>query len=238
VPTSIPGLPLAPACCVSQPWLLTLDGGRLRQARIRAGLTQGNLAREARVGLSTIGKLERQDRPRCHFQTRARLATALGAHPQALTADTSDHPEVPADASTPGSSRIRPSPTANGSWHASSRTFPARPEQVAEARAFVRQVLGDTPVTDDTALICSELATNTVLHSASAQPGGCFTVRAEVRPGDHAWIEVHDQGGRWIHQPRTSGGRGLAMVDELATHWDIRGDDTGHTICAQLNWPC
>jgi DNA-binding XRE family transcriptional regulator len=90
--TSIPGLPQAPACCVSQPWVVTLKGERLRRARSRAGLTQATLAREAGVGLSTIGKLERQDRPRCHFRTRARLATALGTHPQALTADASAHP--------------------------------------------------------------------------------------------------------------------------------------------------
>jgi serine/threonine-protein kinase RsbW len=237
VPTSIPGLSQAPACSVGRPWVVTLDGGRLRQARVRTGLTQGKLAQEAGVALATIGKLERQDRARCHFRTRARLATALGAHPQALTADTSDHPEALAEASAPGGNCARPSPGEPGSRQARLLTFPARADQVAQARALVCQVLGDTPVTGDAVLICSELAANAVLHSDSARSGGCFTVRAEVRPGDHAWIEVHDQGGRWVHQPRAAGGRGLAMVDELATHWDIRGDDAGRIICAQLNWP-
>jgi serine/threonine-protein kinase RsbW len=86
-------------------------------------------------------------------------------------------------------------------------------------------------------LISSELATNAILHSASAQRGGAFMVLADLRPGDSAWIEVHDQGGRWVHQPRDSGGRGLALVDELATHWDIRGDDGARIICAQVDWP-
>jgi serine/threonine-protein kinase RsbW len=96
---------------------------------------------------------------------------------------------------------------------------------------------GDTPVTADAVLICSELATNAILHSASSQPGGSFTVRVEVRPGDHTWIEVHDPGSRWLHQPRASGGRGLAMIDALATHWDIRGDDTARVVCARIDWP-
>jgi serine/threonine-protein kinase RsbW len=182
------------------------------------------------VGLATIRRLEGDARPRCHFRTRARLAMALGAHPKALTADTTDHPEAPGAGLLPAS----PGP---GEQRASARVFLARPDQVGMARALVREVLGDTPVTGDAVLVCSELATNAILHSASSQPGGSFTVRVEVRPGDHAWIEVQDQGGRWVHQPRASGGRGLAMVDELATHWDIRGDDTARIVCARINWP-
>jgi serine/threonine-protein kinase RsbW len=191
-------------------------------------LTQRRLAADSSVGLSTIRRLEGQARPHCHFRTRARLAIALGTHPKALTADSSSHPEGPGVGLPP------PRP---GEPRTSARVFAARPDQVRMARGLVREVLGDTPVTGDTALISSELATNAILHSASAQPGGSFTVRVELRPGDHAWVEVHDQGGRWVHHPRASGGRGLALVDELATHWDIRGDDNARIICAQLNWP-
>jgi serine/threonine-protein kinase RsbW len=230
VPSRAADVGLAPACCVLGEWIVVLDGARLRCARARAGLTRKRLAAESSVGLSTIGRLEGQARSHCHFRTRARLAMALGTHPQALTADSTSHPEMPGAGLLPASLGL-------GQQQSPAWTFPARPDQVAQARAFVRQVLGATPLTNDTVLICSELATNAVLHSDSAQPGGCFTVRAEIRPGDHAWIEVHDQGGRWVHQPRASGGRGLALVDEMATHWDIRGDDTGRTICAQLNWP-
>jgi serine/threonine-protein kinase RsbW len=231
VPSRAADVGLAPACCVLGEWIVVLDGERLRRARARAGLTRKRLAAESTVGLSTIGRLEGQPQSHCHFRTRARLAMALGTRPKALTADSTSHPEAR------GSGLLQAS-LGLAQQQASARTFPARPDQVAQARAFVSQVLGDTPITADAVLVCSELTTNAVLHSASAQPGGCFTVRAEVRPGDHAWIEVHDQGGRWVHLPRASGGRGLGMVDELATHWDIRGDDTGRTICAQLNWRC
>jgi anti-sigma regulatory factor (Ser/Thr protein kinase) len=229
IPSRTAGAVLAPACCVLGEWIVVLDGGRLRRARTRTGLTQRKLAADSSVGLTTIRRLEGQERPRCHFRTRARLAMALGAHPKALTADSTSHSEVPGAGLSPGSPRDR-----RASAYSS---FPARPDQVRMVRALVRELLGDTPVTADAMLICSELATNAILHSASAQPGGFFTVRVEMCRGDHAWIEVHDQGGRWIHQPRASGGRGLSLVDELATHWDIRGDDTAHIICAQLNWP-
>jgi DNA-binding XRE family transcriptional regulator len=56
---------------------VTLDSDRLRQARDRAGLSQRRLASAAGVGRATIGKLESQDRPRCHFRTSARVASAL-----------------------------------------------------------------------------------------------------------------------------------------------------------------
>jgi anti-sigma regulatory factor (Ser/Thr protein kinase) len=224
VPSRAAGAVLAPACCVLGEWIVVLDGGRLRRARIRAELTQRELAADSSVGLATIRRLEGQERPHCHFRTRARLAMALGAHPKALTADSTSHSEPPGADLPPA-------------WQASAYSFPARPDQVWIVRALVRDALGDTPVTDDAVLICSELATNAILHSDSAQPGGSITIRAEVHQGDHAWIEVHDQGGRWVHQPRASGGRGLSLVDDLATHWDIRGDDTARIICAQLNWP-
>jgi anti-sigma regulatory factor (Ser/Thr protein kinase) len=99
-------------------------------------------------------------------------------------------------------------------------------------------MLAGCPLADDLVLICSELAANAVRHSVSARPGGQFTVRAEVRDGDYAWIEVEDQGGRWERKERSDvRGRGLVVVDELAAYWDIRGDDTGRVVCARLDWP-
>ena len=111
------------------------------------------------------------------------------------------------------------------SWTCS-RTFPARPDQVGEVRAFLGRVLVGWPKIEDAVLICCELVTNAVLHSASARPGGHFTVRAKVREDDYLWIEVQDQGGR-----------GLEIVAALADYWDIRGDDTARVVCARLDWP-
>ena len=236
VRTGIPDMPHAPACCLGQHWIVTLDGERLRQARRHQGLSQKELAEEAGVGVRTVGKLERQARPRCHFRTRARLATALGAHPQALTAAPEGPPGITQLAA--GTVTAAPGEAGPGPGWKCSRTFPARADQVGQARAFLGRVLAGCPVLDELLLICSELASNAVQHSDSARPGGQFTLRAEVREGDYAWIEVEDQGGRWTRKGRSDErGRGLVVVDEVAGYWDIRGDDTGRVVCARLDWP-
>ena len=51
-------------------------------------------------------------------------------------------------------------------------------------------------------LCVSELATNAVLHSASRNPGGTFTVRAAIFD-DHVRIEVEDNGGTWDEHPHS-----------------------------------
>lgn len=118
-----------------------------------------------------------------------------------------------------------------------SRTFPARADQVRVVRAFFALVLTGWPRIDDAMLIFCELATNAVLHSASARPGGYFIVRVVVREGDYLWIEVEDQGGPWTARIAGLGGRGLGIVAELADYWDVRGDDTGRVVCARMDWP-
>ena len=62
---------------------------------------------------------------------------------------------------------------------------------------------------DDVILCASELAANAAIHSHSCLPGGTFTVRAKISPGDYAWIEVEDNGGpglwRSVTRPSTTG---------------------------------
>jgi tetratricopeptide (TPR) repeat protein/transcriptional regulator with XRE-family HTH domain len=53
-------------------------GGLLRHLRDSAGLTQEELATQARVGVNTISELERGRHLKCHVQTARRLAVALG----------------------------------------------------------------------------------------------------------------------------------------------------------------
>lgn len=121
-----------------------------------------------------------------------------------------------------------------------SRAYPARADQVREARRFLAGVLEGGPAADDAILCVSELATNAVLHSNSGQPGGSFTVRAAVRDGGRLRIEVTDQGAPWAPHPDQHGGhgRGLLIVSRLAADWGIAADGlTSRTAWFELTWP-
>jgi serine/threonine-protein kinase RsbW len=123
------------------------------------------------------------------------------------------------------------------SWKCA-QSYPGLAEQVGHARAFVAEALKGCPLVDDAVLICSELASNAVLHSASSKPGGRFTVRAEAYEGDYLWIEVEDQGGPWIeHDSSEECGRGLGIVAALASDWGIEGDALAQVVWARLDWP-
>jgi serine/threonine-protein kinase RsbW len=118
------------------------------------------------------------------------------------------------------------------------RAFPARPEQVGWARKFLAAAVGGCPAADDAVLVVSELAGNSVLHSASSRPGGVFTVQVEVLHGDYVRIEVRDEGGPW-HERTGADGRahGLAIVRSLAAESGIDGDAlTGWIAWAKLDW--
>jgi transcriptional regulator with XRE-family HTH domain len=75
----------SPACTASR-WFAIVDGSRVRQLRRQHGLSPAELAGKAGIGLSTVTRLERQRQHRCRTRTLARLATALGQPPAALTA--------------------------------------------------------------------------------------------------------------------------------------------------------
>ena len=66
-------------------WFAVVDGARVRQLRRQHGLSPAELAGKAGIGLSTVTQLERQPRHSCRTRTLARLATALGQPPAALT---------------------------------------------------------------------------------------------------------------------------------------------------------
>jgi DNA-binding XRE family transcriptional regulator len=59
---------------------------RLKEHRERRGLTQMELAKLADVGRATIAAIEAGKRPRPHPATRGRLAKALKAKPEDLSA--------------------------------------------------------------------------------------------------------------------------------------------------------
>lgn len=119
------------------------------------------------------------------------------------------------------------------------REFPARPDQVGQARKFLARALEGCPVADDAVLCLSELASNSVLHSSSRKPRGTFTVHAEMQPGGYVRVEVRDEGGPWDEHPRTDERpHGLAIVRGLAADSGIDGNAlTGWIAWARLDWP-
>jgi serine/threonine-protein kinase RsbW len=120
------------------------------------------------------------------------------------------------------------------------QSYPGESAQPRMVRAALAPLLEGCPCADDAVLVTSELAANAVVHSKSAVPGGRFTVRAEVRPGDYVWIEVEDEGGPWTRRGGSDGRpHGLNLVDMLAgpANWGIDGNaEHGHIVWARLSW--
>jgi serine/threonine-protein kinase RsbW len=117
------------------------------------------------------------------------------------------------------------------------QVLPACRDQVQVARAFIAAVLAACPAADDAVLCVSELATNAVVHSASRDPGGTFTVRAAMFD-DHVRVEVEDNGGSWEDRLHHDGRpHGLDIVRELASDFGRHGSPlTGRVAWARLEW--
>lgn len=126
-----------------------------------------------------------------------------------------------------------------------SSSFPGLAGQVSAARRWLERALDAAPASSDAAftacLLLSELATNSIRHTASGAPGGLFSVIAVV-DADRLRVSVHDQGGPGLPALRgnpaapalPTGGRGLGLVDALATAWDTHAGPTGRTVWFEL----
>ena len=111
---------------------------------------------------------------------------------------------------------------------------PSHPAGVAEARRFLRRALdewGVDPEACDTAVLClSELVTNAVIHADS----GC-AVRALLED-DVLTVTVRDRGSPYAapvelaEEPLRVHGRGLQVVEALATRWGSELDLEGTTV--------
>jgi len=99
-------------------------------------------------------------------------------------------------------------------------SFEADPASVGRARRFVSRVLAELEIASDLAvLLTSELATNAVIHAGTAYVVGIHSA------GDGVTVSVTDRSfGRPArrHYSGTSGtGRGLGLVEDLATAWGV-----------------
>ncbi|HET9556026.1 MAG TPA: STAS domain-containing protein [Actinomycetota bacterium] len=114
----------------------------------------------------------------------------------------------------------------------------------AAARRYVRDVLEywrlalpDDGVIDRVELLADELVTNAVLHARTS-----LRLRLELR-GDILHIGVHDDSPRLLRlvasDPDGETGRGLRLVEQLATAWGVsRRSDGGKVVwCTLRLWP-
>lgn len=108
---------------------------------------------------------------------------------------------------------------------------------MGEARSFVRDALAvtDAPaiVIDSAVLLISELATNVALHARTELQ---VTIRFE---DGRLWGEVRDWNSR-LPQPcmtpdSATSGRGLVLVENLASRWGVERDESGKIVWFTLD---
>ncbi len=116
-------------------------------------------------------------------------------------------------------------------------TLAAKPSAPAQARDLVRGVLNSWDlgvISDNATLLCSELVTNAVRHA-----GTRVKIDLERLPDDGVRVSVSDRapGGH----PRVvapgvddEGGRGLWLVERLASSWGTTRARRGKTIWFEL----
>lgn len=118
----------------------------------------------------------------------------------------------------------------------SETVLPCGPEAAGQARRIVAEACTRADISSDardSALLCtSELVTNALVHGRS-------DVRLVVRSSPRRLrIEVGDDNSRHPHlQPVDDGaldGRGLFIVDLLASRWGVRDDAIGKVVWFEL----
>jgi hypothetical protein len=120
-----------------------------------------------------------------------------------------------------GHARAQPADPAH-----SSRLFRATSDQVRVVRAFVRARLAGHPARDDAVLVASELAANSVAHSASGRDGGLFLVQVAEVSATHAAVLICERRGAGRPAARNAGpdresGRGLAVIRSLSCFFRV-----------------
>jgi len=110
------------------------------------------------------------------------------------------------------------------------------PASVPAARTFVRATLASWDLgwlSDSATVIVSELATNAVLHAQSS-----FVVRLALDAEGGVRLEVIDGSARQPvpkrHSAGATTGRGLSIVDQLASAWGVEERPDGKAVWVHL----
>jgi anti-sigma regulatory factor (Ser/Thr protein kinase) len=114
--------------------------------------------------------------------------------------------------------------------------FASDPASVAAGRRFVAALLDDwacAHLTDTATLLTSEVLTNAVVH-------GLGPVRLRLRRTDTEVTVIVSDRGRYQPQPRLAdltdeSGRGLSLLEMLATSWGARATEEGKDVWFTLS---
>lgn len=110
------------------------------------------------------------------------------------------------------------------------RIFPGHPAQARHARRFVARALDGCPTLETAVLLTSELVTNALTHTHTAEHG---TFEVIIWPGKtNAYVAVLDDGSSTLPTPDlhdraelAESGRGLELVELLSTRWGHYGHE-------------
>lgn len=112
--------------------------------------------------------------------------------------------------------------------------LPPQAESPARARQFVERVLVDRcppGLIEAAALLASELVTNSVRHARTALTLSVETsgagIRLEVRDGSSHMPELR-------RDPLAGSGRGLMLVERIASSWGVTPWAGGKTVWVEL----
>jgi anti-sigma regulatory factor (Ser/Thr protein kinase) len=117
-------------------------------------------------------------------------------------------------------------------------SWPPEPSSVTGVRRWVKSFCNGASypetICDDAELVVSELVGNAVRHSGTVIHVEVATLRA--LPG--MWLCVRDESTRPV-KPRDAdllaeGGRGLQLVDFLASRWGVDADADGKRVWAEV----
>lgn len=113
-------------------------------------------------------------------------------------------------------------------------TLPADPTSASFARRAVNEACADVGVELDSLLLCtSELVTNALLHATPPMELEVVIQESSVR------VAVHDRGAGTVQRrrpirPDNLSGRGLDIVDTLASRWGSDSTATGKVIWFEI----
>jgi anti-sigma regulatory factor (Ser/Thr protein kinase) len=117
-----------------------------------------------------------------------------------------------------------------------SESFPPTPEAVRAARHFVQRAVGEAgdDVRESVIMLTSELVTNAVIHARTD-----LEVTVRCLDDGSVRVDVWDANSRMpqpCHAPLdATTGRGLGIVESLASAWGVERTRDGKTVWFQVS---